>query len=729
MMAFIKWLLRGLLRVLYRVDCEGLDNYRNAGDRVLIVANHTSLLDGLLLYAWLPETPTFAINTQIARRGLFRPFLRFVELFEMDPTNPLSLKSMIKYLREGNKAVVFPEGRITVTGGLMKIYEGPGVIADRAEAMVLPIGIDGPQQTPFSYMQGRTRIRWFPRVTIRILPPRRIDIPAKVQGHERRVEAARQLQDIMHELYYSTFNHRKTVFEAFLDAVQRFGRKQVIIEDIQRQPLTYGQLLLRTFILGGAMRSLTRTGEHVGLMLPNTLAMAVSILALQYLGRVPALLNFTAGAKGVLSACRTAKVERIFTAHAFVEKADLGEMMQELEQHIEIIYLEDLRDRIGLKDKLLGVLRALYARNHYRRHTPDRDPDQAAVILFTSGTEGDPKGVMLSHSNLLSNYAQVRCLIDFRTTDVLFSALPLFHSFGVNAAFLMPLLGGSRIFLYPTPLHYRIIPELVYELQATILFGTDTFFRGYARHADSYDFYSLRYAVAGAEKLREETLQLWMKKFGIRILQGYGVTEASPVVSVNTPMNNKPGTVGRPVVGLTCKLDPVEGIEEGGKLVVKGPNIMLGYLLARNPGELVPPETERGTGWYDTGDITNIDEDGFITILGRAKRFAKIGGEMISLAAVEELAQQVWPGHSHAAVNLPDERKGEKIVLLSEHAEADRKALMQYAQQHGYSELHLPRQVVHVKEIPVLGTGKTDYRKLQTLAEEADSASSETESN
>lgn len=719
-MKFIKWLLRGLLRLLYRVDCQGLEHYHAAGDRVLIVANHTSFLDGLLLYAWLPETPTFAINTDIAHQPRFGFFLRFVHLFRMDPTSPLSLKSLIRYLRQNNKAVIFPEGRITTTGALMKIYEGPALAADKADAMVLPIGIEGPQFSPFSYLKGKALIRWFPRITIRLLPPRHIQIDETLQGQKRRKAAALKLQDIMYELSASTFDYRQTVFQALLNAMRDNDVNRKILEDSQRQSLTYRQLLQRVLILAGVMRKYTETGEHVGLMLPNAIATAVSFLALQYLGRVPAMLNFTGGAQSVIRACETADVKRIFTSRTFIDKAQLQSLVDSIGNAVEIIYLEDLRDEIGLLDKLRGLLRSRFPGSHYRRQTPQRDPAQPAVILFTSGSEGIPKGVVLSHRNLLSNYAQVRCYIDFRPTDIVFNCLPLFHSFGLNAGFLMPLLGGSQVFLYPTPLHYRLIPELIYELGATILFGTNTFFQGYARYAHRFDFHTLRYTVAGAEKLRDNTLRLWMERFGIRILQGYGVTETSPVIAVNTPLENKIGTVGRAITGMQCYLEPVAGIHEGGRLVVSGPNVMLGYLLSDHPGKLVPPGTSQGTAWYDTGDIASIDEDGFISILGRAKRFAKIGGEMISLTAVEELAQKVWPQASHAAMNLMDERKGERIVLITTQVDAERKELVEYAKRQGYGDLYVPRRVIGIAEIPVLGTGKTDYTTLQQLAEQAD---------
>ena len=327
---------------------------------------------------------------------------------------------------------------------------------------------------------------------------------------------------------------------------------------------------------------------------------------------------------------------------------------------------------------------------------------------------------MLSHSNVLSNNAQVSCHINFTPQDLIFSCLPLFHTFGLNAGFLMPLFGGSKIFLYPTPLHYRIIPELIYELEATILFGSNTFFRAYARHAHPYDFHTLRYAVAGAEKLRDETQQTWMEKFGIRIYQGYGVTETSPVISINTPMENKPGAVGRPVSKMTYYLEPVEGIEEGGRLFVKGPNVMLGYLLAESDGEIQAPTSDRGPGWYDTGDIARVDDDGYFYILGRAKRFAKIGGEMVSLTVVEELATQTWRGFNHAAVSLPDDRKGEKIILITDNKDALRKHFQVQIKKDKYGELYLPKKILLAEELPVLATGKIDYLTLTQMAQDAE---------
>jgi acyl-[acyl-carrier-protein]-phospholipid O-acyltransferase/long-chain-fatty-acid--[acyl-carrier-protein] ligase len=340
------------------------------------------------------------------------------------------------------------------------------------------------------------------------------------------------------------------------------------------------------------------------------------------------------------------------------------------------------------------------------------------VVLFTSGSEGMPKGVVLSHANLLANIQQVASRIDFTREDLVLNALPVFHAFGLTVGTLLPLLSGIQLFLYPSPLHYRVVPEVAYHANATILFGTNTFLAGYAQHAHPYDFYSVRYVFAGAEKLQKPTRLLWAEKFGVRVFEGYGVTETSPVLAVNTPMEHRSGTVGRLVPGIEYHIEPVPGINHGGRLEIRGPNVMLGYLLHQAPGQLQLPSTSRGKGWYDTGDIVSIDEDGYLTIRGRAKRFAKIAGEMLSLATIEALASSVWPGIGHAVVTLPDIKKGEELVLLTEQIDAERRPLLIQARAEGLSELNVPRRIWVVEEIPRLATGKVDYTNIQQWAEQ-----------
>ena len=714
--AVVKPAIAGLLRLLYRVEVRGLENYAKCGPRAVIVANHVSFLDGLLLAAFLPAKPTFAIDTHMARRWWIGPFLTLVDIYPMDPTKPLSTKSLIKEVREGRHCVIFPEGRLTVTGALMKVYEGPGMIADKADADLLPVRIDGAQFTPLSRLKGKLRLRWFPKITLTVLEPRRFSVDPDLRGRKRREAIGEKLYDTMCEVVFRTCDWRRTLFQAVLDAGATHGFEAEILDDMDRRALTYRRLLQASFALGHRLAALTDKGEAVGLMLPSTTATAVTFLALQAYGRVPAMLNFTAGQAAMEAACRTAELRLVITSRRFLQAAKLDDQAQHLGRDRRVVYLEDLREEIGLMGRLYALAARAFAEQLHQWHVrPDAaTPDDPAAILFTSGSEGLPKAVVLSHANLLANAFQLGSRVDFNPTDIVFNALPLFHSFGLSSGLILPLVSGVKTFLYPSPLHYRIIPELVYATNATIFYGTDTFLAGYARVAHPYDFYSLRYVVAGAEKVKNSTRQTWVEKFGIRIIEGYGATEASPVIATNTPMHWKAGTVGRLLPGIEHRLEPVPGIDDGGRLWVKGPNIMLGYYRGEAPGRLEPP----AEGWYDTGDIVEIDDRGFITIKGRAKRFAKIAGEMISLGAVEEAAGELWPGAAVVAVSLPDERKGEQVLLLTDHQEASRESFLAHATGAGLPELMVPRRVFAGQSVPLLGSGKTDYGRAQAIAED-----------
>ena len=717
MKVIIKWLMRTLLTLFYRVEVHGLEHAEQAGKRVLVVANHTSFIDALLLAVFLPGNLTFAINTWYAERWWLKPFLSLATLFPMDPTNPLASKALIKYLKQDHRAVIFPEGRITVTGSLMKIYDGTGMVADRSEAQVLPVRIDGAQFTPFSRMRGRLRLRWWPKITLTVMPPRRITPPATVTGRARRKEAGKALSAIMTGMMFETSNFDRTLFQALLDARKVHGGDHSVIDDIQRKPQSYNRLITGSFVLGKKLAEITEQGENVAILLPSMATTVTTLMALQAYGRVPAMLNFTVGAHGMVKACETAQIRTVITSRRFISNAKLDAVAERLAEQVKLVYLEDIAQGIGLMDKLSGALAAKFAALNYRRINGRVDANSPAVILFTSGSEGTPKGVVLSHRNLLANREQLAARIDFSAQDTILNALPLFHSFGLTAGTLLPLFSGMKTFFYPSPLHYRIVPEMAYDVNATVLFGTNTFLAGYARFAHPYDFYSVRYVFAGAEKLQEETRRLWAEKFGVRIFEGYGATETAPVLSANTPMESAVGSVGRLMPGIEYQLEPVPGVVEGGRLYVRGPNVMLGYLLHDNPGVLVPPATGHGPGWYDTGDIVTIDEQGFIRIQGRAKRFAKIGGEMVSLAAVEDLAAKTWPDGLHAVTTLPDAAKGEMLVLVTNHEGAERGALSQQAKAMGIAELNVPKKIIVTKDVPLLGTGKIDYPGVKALAE------------
>jgi acyl-[acyl-carrier-protein]-phospholipid O-acyltransferase / long-chain-fatty-acid--[acyl-carrier-protein] ligase len=701
-------IVRMILRVLYRVQVEGLEHARAALPHAVIAANHASFLDGLLLGAFLPGDPIFAIDTHIARKWWARPFLTIVKALPVDPTNPLSIRAMVRAVEAGSACVIFPEGRITTTGSLMKVYEGPAVIAERTKAALVPVRLEGVEFTPFSRLGGKVRRRLFPRIRIRILPPRRLATPQGLTGRARRAILRRELRDEMVRSAFATARIDTTLFDALLEAKQMHGGGHIVADDLELRPQTYRGLVTASYALGHVLEHRTKPGERVGVLLPTSRAALVTFFALQAVRRVPAMLNFSAGPQAAQAACRAAEISVVVTARRFIERAKLESLVAALPRDVTILYLEDVRHEIGIRARLSALLRSMLSTP---RHCAE-EADAPAVVLFTSGSEGTPKGVVLSHRNLLANRHQLASVVDISPKDIVFNALPVFHSFGLTGGLLLPLLAGVRTFLYPSPLHYRTVPEMVYGINATILFGTDTFLAGYARVADTYDFYSVRYVFAGAERVKPETRRVWFEKFGIRILEGYGTTETAPALAVNTPMHFRAGTVGRFLPGIEYRLERIDGIADGARLFVRGPNVMLGYLRAENPGVLSPPDG----GWYDTGDIVTVDADGFLTITGRARRFAKVAGEMVPLGAVEEFVAQVWPAAMHAVVGVPDAKRGEQLVLVTDYAEPDRAALAAAARKAGLPEIYVPRRVKRVPRLPLLGSGKTDYVAIAQLA-------------
>jgi acyl-[acyl-carrier-protein]-phospholipid O-acyltransferase / long-chain-fatty-acid--[acyl-carrier-protein] ligase len=697
-----------LFRALFRVEVRGLENIPAPGTRMLITPNHVSLIDGPLVHATLPIEASFAVDTGIAKAWWAKPFLRQIRHYTMDPSKPLAARDLIKLVAAGEPVVIFPEGRITVSGSLMKVYDGTAMIADKADAVVVPVRIEGAQRSYLSYLKnGEIKRNWFPKVTISFLPPVKLAVDPALKGKQRRNAAGAALQDVMIDAMVKNSMLDQTLFQGLANAYRDRDTGKPIIQDPLGTSLTYRKLILGAQVLSRKLEQGTAVGENISVLLPNSAGVAVVFMALQTIGRVPAMLNFSAGPSNVQAAMKAAKVKTVLTSKSFIEKGKLDKLIAAIATDAKIVYLEDIRAQIGLADKISGLLAGVAPRVM-------REANDPAVVLFTSGSEGTPKGVVLSHKNILANAAQALARVDANGNDKVFNVLPVFHSFGLTGGMMMPLLAGIPIFMYPTPLHYRIVPELIYQTGATILFGTDTFLTGYARSAHAYDFRTLRLVLAGAEAVKDRTRQVYMERYGIRLLEGYGVTETAPVLAMNTPMANRPGTVGRLSPLMEARLDPVPGIEDGGRLSVRGPNVMLGYLRTENPGVLEPLPG----GWHDTGDIVSIDAAGFITIKGRAKRFAKIAGEMVSLSVVETMASALWPQATSVAVSIPDARKGERIVLLTTQKDADRAAMQRQAKATGAPELAVPADIRIVDKVPLLGSGKTDYVASTALAKE-----------
>ncbi len=501
---------------------------------------------------------------------------------------------------------------------------------------------------------------------------------------------------------------QRSLFSALLRARSQFGGAKDIAVDADGRTLTYNDIIQAAFGLGSAIARMTKRGENVGVLLPTGVGVVVTFFAVHAYGRVPAMLNFTAGPRNLRAACEAAQVTKVLTAHQFIELGNLQEVEASLKEHVELVYLEDVRESLSVVDKVRAVV-GNFAPWLIQRQARPSDP---GVILFTSGTEGDPKGVVLTHANVLANIAQINAHVTLETWDIIFNPLPTFHSYGLTAGTLFPIISGRKAVLHPSPLQVKIIPKRIRETEATILFATDSFLQQYARASSDDDLQSLRFAVCGAERVRDETRANVKRRFDLDVLEGYGVTETAPVLAVNQPGDIQPGTVGRMLPEVEVKLEPVEGLSDAGRLFVRGPNVMSGYLSKANPGEI----QQLDEGWHDTGDVVSIDDDGYVTIRDRLKRFAKIGGEMVSLTVVENCASAIWPENMHAAVAISDKRKGEQIILLTDCEKANHTEMLAWARSHGVSVLAVPKRVIHVDDIPLLGTGKTNHVMVSQMA-------------
>ncbi len=710
-------MLRFISRILFRVELRGLENIP-AEDGILIVANHESFLDGLLLGLFIPKKATFVVHTTVLKNWWFRQFLRLTPHLAVDPASPYAMKKVIKLLEAGKNVVIFPEGRITITGSLMKVYDGPGFVAAKTGATILPVRIDGAAESYFGRLSSHHPRKLHPRVTLTIMPTTSVAMPEPSHhsfptAKQRRRIAGEGMRSVMQKMLFQAQKNR-TLFEAFLDAVDKFGGNYKLIEDLNETEETYQDLLKKSLALGKLATKVSAPNEAVAVLMPNITNTLALILGMSAFNRIPAMLNYTAGTAGMQNACIAANIKTVITSRKFIEAASLESVVANF-QNLNIVYLEDLRAQFGMMDRawLMG-----YALHYPRSAMETNKHDQPAVILFTSGSEGKPKGVVHSHKSILANVAQISAVLDFNPTDKMMMVLPVFHSFGFTGT-LIALLGGIKIHVFPSPLQYKVIPEIIYDRGCTLFFATSTFLANYAKFAHPFDFYKLRIVVAGAEKLNEEVRKTYSEKFGIRILEGYGTTECAPVISANTPIANLSGSVGQFLPGLEHKLEAVSGIDNGGLLHVKGENVMMGYYLFDAPGVLNPPQTAYGLGWYNTGDIVDVDAEGFVHIKGRVKRFAKVAGEMVSLEVVEHIANTAATEHQHAASSSIDAQRGECIILFTTDTQLKREDLQIVAKNLGLPELAVARKIICIEAIPLLGTGKTDYVTLKQMAESA----------
>jgi len=710
---FIRFCLKTVFTV-FKVRCSIEFDERNMPRKGVYVANHVSFLDPVLLFAFLPGDPVFALNGHLYRNRLIRFLMRTADVMPFNPIEPGDIKELIAKVDGGRLCVIFAEGRVTESGGLMKIYEAPGLVADKSGAPLIPVWIEGPQYGYFSKTKGKLPHRPLPKVRVIVGRPR----PFKLKDELRRQRdhISNEVYMILREMSFEVrYNPDISLFAqlmktAKIHAKKGLFRRPKFVEDIQRKPQSYRDIVIKSFVLGKYLKRRTEPEEHVGLFLPNSVAALCSFFGLTAYDRIPVMLNFSVGAQNMVSMCKTAQVRIVVTSLAFVKTAKMEDAVKMMEEAgVKIIYLEKAAKEIGLWDKINA-----YLRYKIKRVPIKKGGNRKAVILFTSGSEGTPKAVVLSHANIISNIKQMSAIETINVTDTVFNALPMFHSFGLVVGTLFPLFEGSKLFLYPSPLHYRVVAEIVYEIGASIMFGTDTFFRGYGRIAHPFDFHNIRFMFGGAEAVKPDTRNIWMERLGIRVLEAYGATECSPVVSANNRIFNRFGSIGKLLPAIEYKIEPVPGIEKGGELVVRGPNIMMGYILPDNPGVLVPLEG----GWYHTGDVVEIDEIGFVYIRDRIKRFAKIGGEMVSLNAVHEMVCKAYETDGefqYGVVAIPHESKGEQIVLATNNRNVSQDGLHTYIRANAMSELFLPRIILYMEKLPVFATGKADNVTLKKI--------------
>tara|TARA_Y100001934_G_scaffold269937_1_gene354041 strand:+ start:3909 stop:6038 length:2130 start_codon:yes stop_codon:yes gene_type:complete len=703
----MKSILKFFARLFFRYRAFNTEILDTPGP-VLLIPNHVSWFDWLFLGVLLDDDWKFVTSATTAETSWFhRKAMINSRTFPIDTMSPYSVREMASYLKTGGRLVLFAEGRLSRTGELMKLFDGTGFLLHKTRAKVICAHLRNAHRMPLSPNIGLKL--WFPQISVHFsdafAPPEYENLSAS----KARAVYTQWLRDHIVGLRFDTEMEfgAQNVPAAVVETAQLYRKKQ-IIEDINLKPLTYERFLAGANALANELAgTIAPDVERVGILLPNTCALPVSLMSMWRLGKVPAILNYSVGVTTLHTCCDIAGLKQVISSRIFLEKIKMDPA--EIETNgTELILLEDVRERIGLTDRLLALAAAKLNPGAAFRTIKSSD---TAVVLFTSGSEGVPKGVELSHRNILANIRQMLSVLDLQDDDRFFNSLPMFHSFGLTAATLVPLVRGLYSFVYPSPLHYRVVPTAFYNTDCTVLFGTNTFINGYARKAHPYDFRNLRYLMAGAEKIQEKTSEIWAQKYGVRVLEGYGATECAPVLCTNTPMKPKFGSAGRMLPRVETRVESVPGVDRGGRLFVKGPNVMKGYL---NKDANV--SFQALDGWYDTGDIVEIDDEGYVHILGRMKRFAKVSGEMVSLTAVEDALSGAFPHYGLrcqvAVVSKPDADKGERLIVVSNEKRLSTGEVREIIKSKGHSNLWVPREVVFVNEIPKLGTGKVNHREL-----------------
>ena len=726
---FIRMALFLVTHSLYRLQVIGREHVPDHGG-ALLAPNHVSFVDGLLLLASVDRPIRFIVDQRYYEQPLLNRLARMMGAIPISsggtPREMLTaLREAGRYLDAGELVCIFPEGQITRTGNLLSFREGFERIVKGRETPVIPVHLDRVWGSIFSFVGGRFLAKWPERIPYPVTISYGSPLPSTV--------TAAEVRNVVQELGEQAWHYRKAsrrpLHHSYVRAVRRHPFR-FAFSDMTRPKVSCLESLIGAVALARALRPYWNHQHTVGIVLPPSVGGVLVNLAATLSGRTTVNVNYTAGKSGMESAAKQAQLETILTSRLFVEKANL-----ELPEGIKIIWIEEVRKTIGTAERIKAVLLAVFAPiamvERAAGATLRPQMDDLATIIFSSGSTGEPKGVMLSHFNVDSNVEGVAQVFHLEPHDRLLGILPFFHSFGYLATIWLAVNHGVGVVYHPTPLDAGAIGELIKKECVTVLIATPTFLQLYLRRCTPDQFGSLRVILTGAEKLPERLAQAFEDKFGIRPIEGYGVTECAPVIAVNCPdfraagfyqPASKRGTVGRPLPGVSVRIvdpDSFEPVPMGtaGMLLVKGPNVMQGYL-----GREDLTAKAMHDGWYITGDMAILDEDGFITITDRLSRFAKIGGEMVPHGKVEEALHQAANAETQvfAVTSIPDEKKGEQLVVLHTLDEAAIPEVLAKLSDSGLPNLFIPRKdaFIKVEQIPVLGTGKLDLRALKRVAVE-----------
>jgi acyl-[acyl-carrier-protein]-phospholipid O-acyltransferase/long-chain-fatty-acid--[acyl-carrier-protein] ligase len=718
-------------RTIYRVTAHGLENVPRTGP-VLIVSNHLSHIDAGLIQCRIHRPVRFLIWAPFLQVWWLWPILRLSRVIPVKGTGGprailQSLRAASDALARGEVVVIFAEGGITRTGFLLPFQRGLEQIVKRCPAPIIPVCLDHVWGSIFSFRGGR--FFWkLPRqipypVTVSFGPP----LPPETPAHQVR----HAIQYLLARSFVLRSQERLPVHRQFVRIAGRRPFRPCLVDptNAQKPYLTYAETLAGAKILTRLLRPVLGDEKMVGLWLPPSTGGALANIVVAFLGKVAVNLNYTASPSTIQSSIRQCGIRKVLTARLFTNKLPLDPG-----PGVELVYLEEYRKKVSKWDQIRAFLSVLlvpsFVQDRWVLRLGRHRSSDLATIVFSSGSTGEPKGVMLTHDNIASNCESMIQAIDPSTHDRLLGILPFFHSFGYTVTLWVTMQVGASTAFYPNPLAAKEIGEACHKVQATIFLSTPTFLRSYLKRCQPNDFKSLRLLICGAEKLPQALAQEFKEKFGILPMEGYGCTELSPVAAANVPdwvadgykqVGNKCGTIGQPVPGVAAKVVHRETltelpVSEEGLLLFYGANVMKGYL-----GREDLTQQKIIDGWYVTGDVARIDEDGFITITGREERFAKVGGEMVPLELVEEELQHVLGTNERACVvtAIPDEKKGERLVVL--HLPLNGKSVEQIRHElstRGLPNISIPgnRDFYQVDHLPVLGSGKVDLKRCKEQA-------------